>query len=100
MNSTEIPTQTKIEVGYIVQLPKGRVAPVKFVRGGGARATGVDPKTGKDSWLHGYWTIGKDIFITAEEAIAAAEETKAKRIASLRKQISKLEGMTVKVAQA
>lgn len=88
-----------IETGFIVSLPKGKVIPTKFVRGIGQQATGIDPNTGRDSWMYGNWTIGKDIFLTADEALAAGEDAKLKRIASLRKQLAKLESMTLRVGK-
>ena len=86
-----------IETGFIVSLPKGKVIPTKFVRGIGQQATGIDPNTGRDSWIYGNWSIGKDIFLTADEAIVAGEAARLKRIESLRKQLAKLESMTLRV---
>lgn len=88
-----------IETGFIVSLPKGKVIPTKFVRYNDKQATGIDPNTGRDSWIYGNWTIGKDIFLTADEALAAGEDAKLKRIASLRKQLAKLESMTLRVGK-
>lgn len=39
------------------------------------------------------YTIGKEAFYTLEEAVKKAEEMRKKKIASLRKQIEKLEKM-------
>lgn len=47
-----------------------------------------------DEWP-GY-TIGKEAFYTLEEAVKKAEEMRKKKIASLRKQIEKLEKMEFK----
>lgn len=38
--------------------------------------------------------IGMDVFETEDEALAAAEAMRAKKVASLRKQIAKLEKLT------
>lgn len=91
-------SEKTVETGYVVHVPKGKVFPTKFVRGIGLQATGIDAKTGRESWIYGHWTIGKDIFLTVEEAIAAGEATKLKRIASLRTQLAKLEAMTIKLS--
>ena len=88
-----------IETSFIVSLPKGKVIPTKFVRYNDKQATGIDPNTGRDSWIYGNWTIGKDIVLTADEALAAGEDAKLKRIASLRKQLAKLESMTLRVGK-
>lgn len=92
-------SEKTIETGFVVNLPKGKVIPTKFVRYNDKQATGIDPNTGRDSWIYGNWTIGKDIFLTADEALAAGEDAKLKRIASLRKQLAKLESMTLRVGK-
>lgn len=44
--------------------------------------------------FHTFLYIGKDAFLDKSEAIKKAEEMKKRKIASLRKQIEKLEKMT------
>lgn len=87
----------QIEIGYLVDLPNARVKPVQFVRDHGKSAVGINPETGRISWIHGAWIIGKSIYLTPEEAIAAGEAAKDKRIASLRKQLARLEAATFKL---
>lgn len=48
-----------VETGYVVHVPKGKVFPTKFVRGNGLQATGIDAKTGRESWIYGRWTPSK-----------------------------------------
>lgn len=51
---------------------------------------------GRDYVKDGSWTffyIGKDAFLSKEDAIKKAEEMRKKKITSLRKQIEKLEKM-------
>ncbi len=91
-----------IEVGFTVNLPKGKVVATPFIRmdrTDQSTAFGFDPETKRASWTYGRWRIGVDIFLCADEAIAAAEAARIKRIASLRKQLDKLESMTIRVAQ-
>ena len=50
----------------------------------------------------GYWvlyTLGRDIHATRAEAVKAAETARIIKIASLRKQIAKLEKLTFEVEQ-
>lgn len=49
----------------------------------------VNPDNIHDGWKH--WYFGKDAFRSPEEASAKARELRAKKIASLRKQLDKLE---------
>lgn len=90
-------SEKTIEVGFVVNLPKGKVIPTKFVRYNDKQAIGIDPNTGRESWIFGRWTIDKDIFLTIEDAIDAGEEARLKRVQSLRKQLAKLESMTLRV---
>lgn len=59
---------------------------------GDTYAWGVGPD-GRSSWLNGQYRLGKDLFMTAPEAATAAEAARMKKIASLRKQLAKLEAM-------
>ncbi len=92
-------SEKTIETGFVVNLPKGKVIPTKFVRYNDKQAIGIDPNTGRDSWIFGKWTIDKDIFLTIEDAIDAGEEARLKRVQSLRKQLAKLESMTLRVGK-
>ncbi|WP_454762354.1 hypothetical protein [Caulobacter segnis] len=48
-----------------------------------------DARPGSGGWT--IFTIGKDVHETREEAVCAAEAARTKKIASLRRQITKLE---------
>jgi hypothetical protein len=44
-------------------------------------------------WM--WWvSVGKDVFLTREEAVEAAEKVRLKKIASAKKQIARLEAMS------
>lgn len=47
--------------------------------------------------IYGIFYIGKDAFLTLEEAIIEAEDMRRRKIASLRKQIEKIEGVKIKI---
>jgi hypothetical protein len=47
-----------------------------------------------EGWAWTYWEVGEDAHKTKEAAIAAAENMRQKRIASLERQISKLRAMS------
>lgn len=51
------------------------------------------------TWQALYYKIGKEAFTSLDDAVAAANSARAKKIASLRKQIAKLEAMTFEVSQ-
>lgn len=66
-------SEKTIETGFVVNLPKGKVIPTKFVRYNDKQAIGIDPNTGRDSWIFGKWTIDKDIFLTGIEREAPSK---------------------------
>ncbi len=67
-----------------------------------ALSNGLKEITGKSEWSEKYVTsisgmnyrIGRDVVATRTEAAAIADAMRIKKIASLRKQIAKLEAMT------
>lgn len=88
----------EIKCGFVFSLTDGNVRQVEYVEmvsasGTSERAWGVDPVTHQANWMHGQYTVGKDLFLTAEEARAAALVARDKKIASLQKQMSKLQKM-------
>lgn len=80
---------TTFETGYIFSVPRGKVEQIEFDRVGALSAWRV--KNGKASWLNGSHEVGTDLFLTRAEAVKAAEAARIKKLASLRKQIAKLE---------
>lgn len=90
--------ENPIETGYVSDISEGVVRPVQFSRVRNDDAWGVEPETGSVSWVHGNWTIGKNLFLNVEEAIADGEAKRVKKIASLTKQLAKLEKMKFKAA--
>lgn len=80
---------------FTFDLSKG-IRPVK-VELDGDRAWGIGPD-GRSSWTHGQYRLGKDLYMTAAEAATAAEASRLKKIASLRKQFASLEAMAFKPA--
>ena len=83
--------QSEFKIGFVVNLPKGKIDAVRFtqVNDGSARVT----MNGRWPWPV-YYAIGKKLFLTEEDARVAAEAARKKKIASLRKQIEKLEKMS------
>lgn len=58
-----------------------------------------DLREGDDGYVHGkpgfeVFKLGRDCFRSRDEAVAAAEKVRLKKIASLEKQIAKLRNMT------
>lgn len=91
-------TEKPIKTGYISDISKGLVRPVQFSRIGDDSAWGVEPETGHVTWVRGNWTIGKNLFLTVAEAISDGEAKRDQKIASLAKQLAKLEKMKFKAA--
>lgn len=85
-----------IETGYMPDVSSGLIRHIKFCRKSEDRVWGID-KNGRANWTAGTWTIGKDIFLTAQEAIHAGEATRDKKLAALRTQIEKLESVVFKL---
>ena len=83
--------QSEFQIGFVVNLPRGQIDTVRFtqVNDGGAHVILND----NFSWPV-YYVIGKKLFLTEDDALAAAETARKKKIASLRKQIEKLEKMS------
>lgn len=73
----------------------------KYALSSGIKAIDCKPpgSTGYCQQVGGYglYKLGKDVFETESEAVANAEDHRVKKIASLKKQIEKLERMTFKV---
>lgn len=72
---------------------------VKYALTDGVRRTAAT-KTSDNEYvlcrsINAFWSfkIGKDVFLTEEEALQAAEKMRLKKIKSLQKQIKKLEEM-------
>lgn len=53
----------------------------------------------EDGWSS-YFYFNKEVFLTESEAIGKAEEMRVKKIASLKKQIAKLEKMTFEATES
>ena len=83
--------QSEFQIGFVVNLPRGQIDAVRYseVNDGSARVT----MNGRLPWPV-YYAIGKKLFLTEDDALAAAETARKKKIASLRKQIEKLEKMS------
>lgn len=89
--------QDKRAIGYVFDLSKGKITKKEIELrsvGGVAYAYGV--KDGKSSFLYGTFMVGKNWFPSADEALKAAEAQRQKRLASLKKQVAKMERMTFK----
>lgn len=84
------------EIGFVFGLSTGALKRVQFERldDGSAWGIGAD---GRATWSAGRYKIGKDLFMSADEAVAAANEARAKKLDSLHKQISRLEKIVFKV---
>lgn len=61
--------------------------PVRFSSNGDEYA--YDARPGSNGWTS--FKVGRDIHETYQQAVTAAEQARAKKIASLKKQIAKLE---------
>lgn len=89
-------SEKTFESGFVFSLSTGVLKRVQFERHDDGLAWGVGAD-GRATWLAGQFKIGKDLFVSVEDAVAAANEARAKKLDSLHKQISKLEKMVFKV---
>lgn len=76
----------------------------KYALSEGVEKVESDDRYSKGDWIdlqdrYGFYKLGRDIHKVEAEALAAAESMRVKKIASLKKQIAKLEAMTFKVQQ-
>ena len=88
--------QSEFQIGFVVNLPKGKIDAVRFtqVNDRGAHVILNDSLP----WPV-YYIIGKKLFLTEDDARIAAEAARKKKIASLKKQIEKLERMSFTVGE-
>jgi hypothetical protein len=54
----------------------------------------------KIGYAHGFYKIGKDVFESEDDAMRAADELRIRKIASVKKQLKKLENMKFLRVQA
>lgn len=86
-----------IEVGYVFDISSGTIIPKRYVMRGEKTAWGIGAD-GRSNWTVGQWTVGKNLFTTPEQAIAAGKAARDKRLKSLQKQIERLQKMTFELA--
>lgn len=76
---------------------------VKYALSDGVAKTTGEPTYSGDGWIKlkgysfGIFKLGRDVTETEEEAAKLFEQARIKKIASLRKQVAKLEKLTFKV---
>lgn len=86
-----------IEVGYVFDISSGTIIPKRYVMRGEKTAWGIGAD-GRSNWTVGQWAVGKDLFTTPEQAIAAGKAARDKRLKSLQKQIERLQKMAFELA--
>jgi len=86
----------KFETGFIFDLSKCVIRSVQFERQYTDVCWGIN-EDGRSSWTMGSYTLGKDLFLTAQDAKKAAEAARDRKIASLRKKLAKLESADFKI---
>ena len=88
--------QNEFQVGFVVNLPKGKIDAVRFTQVIDGSAFVI--LNNNFSWPV-FYAIGKKLFLTEDDARIAAEAARKKKIASLKKQIEKLERMSFTVGE-
>jgi hypothetical protein len=88
-------TKEATNFGYMPILTKGTIKKVAYQDMGDQSAWGIG-NDGRASWTAGSWKVGKDIFLTIEEARADADAQLKKKLASLRKQLEAAEKLDPK----
>jgi hypothetical protein len=80
---------SQFETGWVFSLSDGLLKEIAIKRWKEfpVNAWGIGSSLGRP------YTVGKNLFMTAEEAKVVAEAARVKKLASLRKQIAKLEAM-------